>query len=716
MKKLDYLDKKPEAVCDTECYIDYWSIGFKNRANGKYVIIEKYDGHELDCPRIVKILRSFRIIGFNTKKYDEQMIALALSGASNALLKQASDDLIQHEMMPWTFEEKYGVTFRRSIDIIDLWDVSPGKWVSLKKYGARLNAKRLQELPIIHTERVGAARRPLMRSYLGNDLDTTELLADNLNTEMELRAEMSVENGIDLRSKSDAQIAEALFKLEFKKRTKRDLKKPNIRRETFKYTPPDYVAFETQYMRDILKHVRRADFVVGANGYVTAPSMAKFKFNVGGLDFTMGIGGLHSCEEKRYFESTDDMVIVDEDVRGYYPAMMLACGISPVSIPLSIFQPVFKGFVSRRDLAKLEGERLTNLGIKSEVAGDLIQKSLYDEKAAPFIKVSGSLKIVNNGTFGQTGNPHSVLSGPRMMVQTTLTGQLSIAMLIERVDVAGFKVISANTDGITCLVDRKRKWLFDSIVFDWECETQLIMEQKEYKGLYTCNVNSYFAVPMKGKIKKKGQYGGASLQDKHDPNCDICSTAAIEWVVNGTPIEDTIDACEDITKFLRVQEVKEGGAQKDGNYLGRLCRWYYGKGATGAITKVDDGARVANSTGATPCMDLPDEFPNDIDYAWYIREAYARLADVGINARDPNKPRPTGYAYATQPALKTVHIFDRYNDESLCGRRNNDVRDVWDELDEEPAKVCKKCDAARSAKHIVVDTYDDAFNYEDDGL
>jgi len=38
---------------------------------------------------------------------------------------------------------------------------------------------------------------------------------------------------------------------------------------------------------------------------------------------------------------------------------------------------------------------------------------------------------------------------------------------------------------------------------------------------------------------------------------------------------------------------------------------------------------VPLSDGAVPCMDLPDEFPADVDHDYYIREAQRVLRDIG---------------------------------------------------------------------------------------
>ena len=64
-------------------------------------------------------------------------------------------------------------------------------------------------------------------------------------------------------------------------------------------------------------------------------------------------------------------------------------------------------------------------------------------------------------------------------------------------------------------------------------------------------------------------------------------------------------------------------------YIGKVVRWYYSTQAPGPIVYASNGNTVSLSYGARPCMTLPDEFPDDIDYAWYMGKADAMLKDVG---------------------------------------------------------------------------------------
>lgn len=710
-----FLDPRPEAGIDTECYIDYWSIGFQNVETGKRLILEKFDGMDLDIPKIVKLVRKYRLYTFNGWGYDIPMICLAVAGASNKLLKQASDDIIVNRLSTNPFAKvnffsKYGVKQPDFLDHIDLYDVAPGVKLSLKKYGARMNMKRLQELPIDPSEPVGAHRRPLMRTYLGNDLDTTCELVRNLREEVSIRNEISVEYDVDVRSKSDAQIAETLIAAEVQKITGRRPERPEVKTFSFKYEPPAFIRFKTPLLQGVLKTVMGTRFFVSGEpdppgakkksyGVVRLPQeIGELKIRIGLTDYKMGIGGLHSKEKNRSFVADDDTIIEDRDVRAYYPRLMLACGYVPEALGKN-FLGVFSKFVNLRDAYKEKAAALKKLG---DMGGSMKYK-----------KRSDSFKIVNNGTFGKTGSPYAVVYAPKLLISTTITGQLSLLMLIEELELNDFQVISANTDGIVTVIPRDRYWLFNAIVFDWECATSFLTEAVRYKGVYSRDVNSYMALVEDAKnpgkvaeVKRKGLFAKAGLQAKHDPTFDICSTAVVEYLVNGKDIEDTIYACDDITQFIGVKQVGNvkvdgkmvgGGYDMEGNYLGKMVRWYYGEGENGYIKKAN-GQRVAGTTGAVPCMDLPDELPDDIDFAWYVREAYARLADIGLGSiKNPRLSGRQGYIYGVLPKQKTAHIIDLQTMQALCGREAKNVREPWEETRVLPVgtRVCKACQEER---------------------
>src|SRR5690606_23235893 len=51
-----------------------------------------------------------------------------------------------------------------------------------------------------------------------------------------------------------------------------------------------------------------------------------------------------------------------------------------------------------------------------------------------------SLKITINGSFGKLGSMWSILFSPNLLIQTTVTGQLALLLLIEWLEAEGIQV------------------------------------------------------------------------------------------------------------------------------------------------------------------------------------------------------------------------------------------------------------------------------------
>lgn len=240
-------------------------------------------------------------------------------------------------------------------------------------------------------------------------------------------------------------------------------------------------------------------------------------------------------------------------------------------------------------------------------------------------------KIQINGSFGKFGSPYSALYSPTLLIQTTITGQLSLLMLIEALESEGIRVVSANTDGIVIRCPRVLIPMMEFIVWEWEHLTGFETEATNYRALYSRDVNNYIAIKPDDSFKLKGVFAPAGLQK--NPTNEICTGAVVKYLIDGTPVEDSIRGCQDITKFVTIRTVK-GGAVKGDEYLGKAVRWYYATGETGTINYKLNGYTVARSEGARPLMDMPDTIPDDLDYDWYIREAHDHLASIGAKKKD----------------------------------------------------------------------------------
>ena len=181
---------------------------------------------------------------------------------------------------------------------------------------------------------------------------------------------------------------------------------------------------------------------------------------------------------------------------------------------------------------------------------------------------------------------------------------------------------------------------------------------------------------------------------KKNPAAEIAAHAAVQLIVAGTPVEQTIGECQDIRKFLVVRRVT-GGAQRDGELIGKTLRWYYGTRKAGPLRYALNDKVVGRSDGAEVMLELPEDYacPADLDRAWYVREAYAILQDIGYGAIDPSLRGRTGLFLGRLPDAKNIHTIDASTGLSLCGVATKSIREPWVEFQVMPTghRRCPKC-------------------------
>lgn len=616
-------------VFDVETYVNFFYVAFKCLPNGKFVAFEQSPDYQLNQTKLLWMLWRFCIVGFNSRNYDLPMISLAVKGATCEELKEASDFIIKENNTPFAFEKKYGLQIGR-YNHIDLIEVAPLQG-SLKLYAGRLHCERMQDLPFPENHVLTAEDAEVVRPYCCNDLSNTELLFNELAPEIKLRMEMSEEYGIDLRSKSDAQVAEAVINSELQKVLGYYPRKPTLSEGTvLQYTVPDFISYRSPQLQAVLETVRNARFDLDGLGSPIMPkSLEKLSASIGNSVYKLGMGGLHSNEKKAAHIATDEIIIADNDVESFYPRIILNQRLFPPHLGEAFLQ-VYEHIVNTRIHAKAEAAKAKKAGDK---AGAKRWKTIAD-----------SLKITINGSFGKLGNKYSTLYAPQLMLQVTITGQLVLLMLIEMLEDAGIEVISGNTDGIVSKYHKNRHNDVRAIIAQWEQRTNFKTEETRYSAVYSRDVNTYIAVKVDGGdeearflderlgCKTKGAFSerGSALNSilSKNPETLICIDAVLQFIKNKQPIEKTVKECRDIRRFVSVKNVK-GGGEKNGQYLGKVVRWYYPKGEAGHIAYVISGNKVGKTDGARPLMDLPAEFPDDVNYDWYINEAVEMLYDCG---------------------------------------------------------------------------------------
>jgi len=453
---------------DTECYPNWCCVVFKD-GMGDHVKFTYTDKDKIDPKAtIAYYINQCTLVGFNFLEYDVIILRMMLNGKSCAEIHQASTEIIQSTTASWEIIRKKQL-YSPEMDVIDIMNVLPGK-AGLKLYSSRISFKRLQELPFDPRKPVDELQQSHLLDYCCNDTDMTEALFLNIKGEIDLRISMSKQYDVDLRSKGGSQIAAVVLSKEYERLTKDKPIVPDIAMDIAKvmsYETPKWIEFKTEPYQRLLKEIQDDTFRLNCDtGHLILGDSVKNRiFNLADLSTQMGIGGLHSIDAGGYYEASDTHALIDLDVASMYPSMILNAGWFPRHLGKA-FLTIYREIVDKRLAAKHRGDKL----------------------------IANSLKLVINSSFGLFSNKYSVLYDPNLLLNVTLSGQLSLLMLIERLELHGWYAVSANTDGLVINIERSEVPKMREVVKQYERDSGLIMEETWYSKYVRMNVNNYFTI------------------------------------------------------------------------------------------------------------------------------------------------------------------------------------------------------------------------------
>jgi len=574
---------------DIECYPNYFLILFKDESGNEESFVLD-ENNTLPKGRIRKILMENETVGFNSRFYDIPLIIHALKGVDNSVLKRISDKIIDKEISTYDLFCEHRIWTPHNYNHVDIKNVIIGQ-SSLKMYGARINTKFIQDLPYDPSKFLTEEEKEVVKKYCSNDLDITKDLYVHLNKEIGIRKVINEQYNVDVRSKSDAQIAEVLINKAL------SYKGAMAKKFDFKYSPPLYLEFEEgSQLNELLNYFKSKQFK-GERGDKLLKD-DNDKITIGEMTYRYGIGGLHSTEENRTIVVGDNEYLIDVDVVSYYPSIILNNEYCPSQFDKDEFIDFYRDIYNERIKAKRDADKAK----------------------------SDTYKIILNGSFGKFGDKYSRLYSPELLINTTVTGQLTLLMLIEELEslTDRVNVVSANTDGIVIKLPKALYQNVCNIIEAWEECTNLKTEETFYKSLHSQSVNSYIAITNNEQVKTKGMYAHSDIS--RNPAIGVCKDAIINYLTKGIKIEETINKCKDKNLFLMVRKVKDGGYY-EGEYLGKVVRWYWGKNGLEINNKKGD--RVALSEGAVPFMDLTRRMV-DVDVDKYVNKSNKFLAELGV--------------------------------------------------------------------------------------
>lgn len=613
---------------DCEVFAYDWIVVFKDKETGDYTVIHN-DNEALK----MAISDDNIYIGFNSKHYDQYIIKAIAADLTPSEIKQVNDYIIRGGQ-GWECPLLQGFYFGfQNVDIKD--DMQMG--LSLKSIEGHLGLS-VQESKVDFT-----LDRPLTKEeieetifYCKHDVDCTEKLIDIRKDYLKNKIQVGrLANLSDAKAMglTNAKVTAAMLKASKKSHDdERQYKYPeNLKKE---YIPPEvFEFFDKMYNPEISDK----DLFSG-----------KLTFQIGDCPGVIGYGGIHAAIPNYFFEEKDGRVIRNKDVASYYPHLMTIYGYTSRNIPSA---ETFENVLETRMKAKASGDKAT----------------------------ANALKLVVNTTYGALLNQYNDLYDPLMGRSVCITGQLFLLELAEHLyqDIENLKIVQLNTDGIMVECDQTDMDKLNEICDEWQERTGFELEEDSVIKLAQKDVNNYVEVQPDGSSKVKGGYlvKGISTVGAFNVNnsCVIVATALKEYFINGTPVEETIENCDDIFQFQII--AKAGAKYREAYHLvddeqipvQKVNRVYAGKDKKyGKIFKVkaeDDSIAKIESLPEHCIIDNDNSLSiNDVDKTFYIEMAKKRINDfLGIKPEKKTRRKKEMATKKTATTQETTTAFENMN-------------------------------------------------------
>lgn len=352
---------------------------------------------------------------------------------------------------------------------------------------------------------------------------------------------------------------------------------------------------------------------------------ASLVMNIAGLEHTIAWGGVHAGIPQTTITCEEDEVMFDADVGQLYPNIMRVYGL----LSRAARKPEMLGYVLD-----------TSMRLKAE--GKKKEREPYKRQCNIF--------------YGAMGDKFNPLYDELHRKLVCVFGQVFLIDLIDKIEDIVF-LINSNTDGIFFKCKKKDVPELKRRVNEWQDRTGLEMEYTEFTKFISKDVNNYLAVKADGKIHAKGAY----VKDLSDLDYDlpIVNEALRNYMIFGTSVEITVNACSDFRKFQKIVKLSskykwvehEQGynpnytprGKRIDNYDGSIkydnkaYRVFASKNENDGRLLKCDGVRNPAKFGNTPdhCFiengDIRGmKIPDKLDRQYYIDLAYKRLGDFGI--------------------------------------------------------------------------------------
>ena len=533
---------------------------------------------------------------YNTMKYKGyRTICRSIFNLSKVITDSSEDDI--NAWKKW----KYMVCFD-SFDLLTML-YSNKLRVGLKEIQVTMQYKNVQEFVTDWQADLPESQIDSMIEYNINDVNSTEELLNRCKKDIDLRIAIEDEYGVRVLSKDGVNIGMKILTQKYLEKTGqtwwdiKDLRSPMSVIPLNAVILP-FIKYDSPVLQKVLADMKSQIVSPGRKGYEN-----KFVFE--GLQYSVGVGGIHSVNTPEIIIPKEDELLIDIDVASLYPSMLIEYEFYPKHLGPE-FLEVYKQIKDERIEAKHNGNKVKN----------------------------ETLKLALNGLSGNLQNEHNFCYSPFAVMQIRINGQLLLLMLAEKLTQLGCRIVQANTDGLFVLLKKDVYSKVNKVCRDWEQLTKLTLEEERFKAMYQYAINDYFAIAEDDSVKEKGMFIttvklGKGLTPK------IIPKAVINFFKNGVSVEETIKGCQDIKDFLMSEKTgKQWHVEYNNKEQQRTNRFYAStNGAYLWKWKGEDTRQYQNmltASGVTLLNYLDDKPIEErkINYRYYIMEAYKIIREL----------------------------------------------------------------------------------------
>ena len=532
----------------------------------------------------------------------------------------------------------------KSIDLMAIYNFQRFG-VSLKHIGVVIGHETLQEFPIDFRANIKEDEIAEFLRYNETDVEITVKLYHRSKDAIELRTLTREMFGVNVMNKSDSQIGVAILKKFYKEAVGQNEGARRLEGRTHRgsvdigdcipknlnFVSPEFKLLVEELSNTVVHMNSKGKFTFKDASfknkidkhYVTGES-SKLKVKYGNTVYKVALGGIHSDDSEGLYKTTSNNRIVDQDVASYYPNLILALEIFPEHLGIEVLH-VFAEVLALR------------LDYKSKVK--TVETDSYEYKV--FNSANTSLKEALNSVFGNFNSQHSSFYDPLAAFRVTIAGQLYLLDCIEKLELAGIPVISANTDGFTVELSKDKEAIYYEILDEWQARTSMELEETIYGTYARRDVNNYITEIVDPnlnpiELKAKGIFSDKEDEYRKGHSNPIVSTALKEYFINGVKPEVTIGNCDNIHKFLSSQRVNKKFelhhvSLNKSEQLPNISRYYVSSIKTGGVLKkilIEDKKNVTSILAGTPVNvvnyiteDSTDHYP-DLHHQWYVNQTY----------------------------------------------------------------------------------------------